>query len=153
MLTYQQFPASWYSSEKPVWTSLLKNLWWKGRQFAEEILSLAEFGIVAPQSNTDTLVSFNQLSTEKLSSPQPFWSHSNIMLLLRANLPRTALSCFTENTSIGFYSFQFTMPIAAFLARIPNICFEGTCIQNHALSAENRYFGNLFSVKHLRYSP
>lgn len=79
---------------------------------------------------------------------QPFWSHSNIVVLLRTNLPQVALSCFTESTSMAF-----THSKAAFLARIPNTCFEGAYIQNHALSAKNIYFGNLFSVKHLCCSP
>lgn len=75
-----------------------------GRQFAEELFGLDESGIF--KSNTDTLVPFNQLSTEKCSRFQPFWSHSNIVVLLRANLPQIALSCLIESTSIGFYSFQ-----------------------------------------------
>lgn len=88
MLPYQQSLASWYSSEKPAWTPFLKNFWWKGRQFAEEILGLVESGIFIPP----TLLSFDQLSTEKWSRLQPFWSHSNIMVLLRANLPQVVLS-------------------------------------------------------------
>lgn len=37
---------------------------------------------------------------------KPFWTHSNIVVLLRASLTQVALPCFTEKTNVGFYSFQ-----------------------------------------------